>query len=128
VPFFFLRSYPPFADDDQKRLFEQIKSANYNFNDPVWDNISAGAKDLVSKVLVADPDKRLTLKGILNHPWMQADEDLISDTTLSGTKDQLKRFQARRRLRKAIVGIRSTIRMKTLMAATKTAAALDRSS
>ena len=89
-----LSGYPPFADDDQKRLFEQIKAANYNFNDPVWDSISAGAKDLVSKVLVADPDKRYSAAQILAHPWLTADDAVIADTVLTGTKEQLKKFQA----------------------------------
>ena len=72
---------------------------------------------------MADPAHRLTAAGILSHPWLTADDATINDIVLSGTKEQLKRFQARRRLKKAIVGIRSTIRMKALMAATKTAAA-----
>jgi len=120
--FILLSGYPPFADDDQKRLFEQIKAANYNFNDPVWDSISAGAKDLVSKTLVADPDVRLSAAGILAHPWLTADDAVIPDEILSGTKEQLARFQARRRLKKAIVGIRSTIRMRMMMKASAAAA------
>jgi|TARA_B110000285_G_scaffold230683_1_gene297753 serine/threonine protein kinase len=28
-------------------------------------------KDLISKLLVADPSKRLTAGGALSHPWMK---------------------------------------------------------
>jgi len=107
-------------------LFEQIKAAAYSFNDPVWDSISAPARDLVSKILVADPARRLKAAEILRHPWMTMDDDAIPDVALTATRDQLRRFQARKRLKKAINGIRSTIRMKLLLAA-KTAAAAERS-
>jgi len=91
----------------------------------VWESVSEGAKDLVSKILTADPAKRLKGSEILRHPWMMADDAFIPDVALTGTTAQLKRFQARRRLKKAIQGIRSTIRMKLLMAA-RTAATLER--
>ena len=47
-----------------------------------WDNISAGAKDLVAKMLRKRPEKRLTVQQILNHPWVVSeapDEDLGAD-------------------------------------------------
>jgi hypothetical protein len=106
--------------------FESIKAAAYSFNDPVWDNVSDLAKDLVSKILVADPARRLKAADILKHPWMTVDDAVIPDVNLDAARDQLRRFQARRRLKKAIQGIRSTIRMKLLLAA-KTAAAAERS-
>lgn len=117
--------YPPFADEDQKRLFELIKGGHYSFDDPVWDAVTEGAKDLLRKILVVNPEKRFKAVDILRHPWMVAENEAIPDAPLSGTLEQLKRFNARRRLKKAMQGIRSTVRMKILMAA-KTAAALDR--
>lgn len=124
--FILLSGYPPFADEDQKRLFEQIKAAAYSFADPVWDSISDMAKDLIAKILVPDPARRLKASEILRHPWMTLDDEMINNVALSGTREQLKRFQARRRLKKAIQGIRSTVRMKMLLAA-RTAAAVERS-
>jgi hypothetical protein len=53
---------------------------------------------------------------------LTADDAVIPDEILSGTKEQLARFQARRRLKKAIVGIRSTIRMRMMMKASAAAA------
>lgn len=84
------------------------------------------AKDLISKILVPDPARRLKASEILRHPWMTLDDEMINNVALAGTREQLKRFQARRRLKKAIQGIRSTVRMKMLLAA-RTAAAVERS-
>ena len=50
----------PFYDEDQFELFESIKNGNYNMDDPIWGGISTDAKDLVSKLLIVDPSKRIT--------------------------------------------------------------------
>jgi hypothetical protein len=43
---------PTNADDDNDAvLFEKIKSGNYDADDPIWENISAQAKDVVAKLL-----------------------------------------------------------------------------
>jgi calcium/calmodulin-dependent protein kinase I len=40
------------ADDDNDAvLFEKIKSGNYDADDPIWENISIEAKDVVAKLL-----------------------------------------------------------------------------
>jgi hypothetical protein len=41
---------PP-DDDNDAVLFEKIKSGNYDADDPIWENISAQAKDIVAKLL-----------------------------------------------------------------------------
>lgn len=38
-------------DDNDAVLFEKIKSGNYDADDPIWENISAEAKDVVAKLL-----------------------------------------------------------------------------
>ena len=40
-----------------------------------WQTVSDEAKDFISKILVADPDKRITIEGMQNHPWMSKDLD-----------------------------------------------------
>lgn len=112
-----LCGYPPFMDDDQPKLFAAIKAARYDFDDPVWAPVSDDAKDLIRHILVADPAKRFKADDILHHSWMMADASMIPDVALAGTVDQLKRFNARRRLKKAMAGVRTTVRMKMLLAA-----------
>jgi serine/threonine protein kinase len=52
-------------------LFEKIKKGNYDADDPIWENISADAKDIVAKLLTVDTKKRLTAEQALQHPWVQ---------------------------------------------------------
>lgn len=67
-----LSGKPPFGDEvksDINTLYSNIRVVNYNFNDPIWDGISKGAKDIISKFLVRDPSLRLEAGNAINHSW-----------------------------------------------------------
>jgi serine/threonine protein kinase len=40
-------------------------------NTPLWENVSEAAKDLVKRMLIVDPGKRITVQEILNHCWLR---------------------------------------------------------
>lgn len=40
VLFILLGGYPPFYDESEPALFEQIRKGKFNFDDPVWDAVS----------------------------------------------------------------------------------------
>ena len=54
--------------------------------------VSAPAKDLVAKLLVVDPKRRLSAAQVLEHPWMRQDESLLGDRldTLSRMASSLR--------------------------------------
>ncbi|VDN26505.1 unnamed protein product [Gongylonema pulchrum] len=58
---------PPFECKDPKDTYSLITGAKYKFPD----NVSAGARDLISKLLVKDPADRLSLADVLEHPWIR---------------------------------------------------------
>lgn len=76
-PFYFrLGGYEPFAtaeDTDNTMIYERIIKCDYKFDDLYWENISLSAKDVISKLLVLDPAKRLTAiyKKCLEHKICQ---------------------------------------------------------
>ena len=125
-----LCGYPPFVSekDDQRELFAMIKAGTYVFDPAEWSVISDSAKDLIKKILVTDPSKRLTAAGILTHPWMTADSATIASTPLGGTIEAMKKFNARRRLKRTMKAVRAIVRMKLLMGfrIAKAAAAAER--
>ena len=84
VTFILLSGTPPFYEEDNFALFEQIKNCDYEFDEEVWKDVSAEAKDFVSKILVADPKKRMTSEQIFQHPWMKA--ELSNKVTLKAAK------------------------------------------
>ncbi|MBN3315572.1 MKNK2 kinase, partial [Atractosteus spatula] len=55
----------------QNMLFESIQEGKYEFPEKDWAHISAGAKDLISKLLVRDAKNRLSAAQVLQHPWVQ---------------------------------------------------------
>ena len=61
VLFIMLSGLQPFVDSDDKfEIYDKIKRCDYNFNAPMWSNVSEEAKDFISKLLVVDPEARLT--------------------------------------------------------------------
>lgn len=57
---------PPFLAKTYDETYMKIKKAKYKFPDFVSD----GARNLISQLLVVDPEKRLPLEDVLKHPWI----------------------------------------------------------
>lgn len=64
----FLVGNPPFEAETNTETYRRITKVDLHF--PSY--CSDGAKDLVRKLLQHDPFKRLSLDGILEHPWIKA--------------------------------------------------------
>lgn len=75
-----------------------------------FEQVSAAAKDLISKLLVRDPKKRLTADKVLEHEFITNFEEL-PDEHLLDTVEGLKRFNARRRFKKAMLATVAMERM-----------------
>jgi len=59
---------PPFETTDIKLTYKKIKECSYSF--PPNHNLSSNAKDLIMKILRREPEKRLGLNEILQHPFI----------------------------------------------------------
>lgn len=53
---------PPFNAENDLEVMRLIKIGKYYIGGSVWDRVSAGAKDLVMKLLEYNPAKRFTIK------------------------------------------------------------------
>ncbi|KAI3520865.1 hypothetical protein L1887_10317 [Cichorium endivia] len=58
----------PFDDENIPNLFKKIKGGIYTLPS----HLSPGARDLIPRLLVVDPMKRMTIPEIRAHPWFQA--------------------------------------------------------
>ncbi|XP_061389347.1 peripheral plasma membrane protein CASK isoform X2 [Musca vetustissima] len=86
------------------RLQNSIARGRLSFEAPEWKSISASAKDLVSKMLAANPHHRLSITQVLEHPWIR-DRDKLQRQHLADTVEELKRYNARRKLKGAVQAI-----------------------
>ena len=69
--YYLLSGELPFFRDNDLHRFQAIKDCDWNFDPPIFQDISAEAKDLITKLLVRDPSKRLSAKQILEHEWVK---------------------------------------------------------
>ncbi|XP_072517755.1 phosphorylase kinase, gamma 1b (muscle) [Salminus brasiliensis] len=66
-----LAGSPPFWHRKQMLMLRMILAGKYNFSSPEWDDRSDTVKDLISRLLVVDPQSRYTATDALNHPFFQ---------------------------------------------------------
>uniref|UniRef100_A0A4W5KNI9 Calcium/calmodulin dependent protein kinase I n=1 Tax=Hucho hucho TaxID=62062 RepID=A0A4W5KNI9_9TELE len=76
ISYILLCGYPPFYDENDAKLFEQILKAEYEFDSPYWDDISDSAKDFICHLIEKDFMKRYTTDKALQHPWICGDTAL----------------------------------------------------
>nr|XP_020658443.1 calcium/calmodulin-dependent protein kinase type II delta chain [Pogona vitticeps] len=103
ILYILLVGYPPFWDEDQHRLYQQIKAGAYDFPSPEWDTVTPEAKDLINKMLTINPAKRINASEALKHPWICQRSTVASMMHRQETVDCLKKFNARRKLKGAIL-------------------------
>lgn len=75
VLYILLCGFPPFYNENTVKLYECIKKGSFEYPSPFWDNVSEDAKDLINRLLVVDPKKRLTAIDALNHNWITGKSD-----------------------------------------------------
>ena len=97
-------------------MFKLIRAGDYSLSNRGWPQISAPAKDLVSRMLKVEPTRRITCEQILSHPWLTLDSALVPNIKLSGAVADIKKQLARRRFKKAIEVVLLTVRLKLSMA------------
>ncbi|XP_048761837.1 calcium/calmodulin-dependent protein kinase type II delta chain-like isoform X5 [Ostrea edulis] len=103
ILYILLVGYPPFWDEDQPRLYAQIKAGAYDYPSPEWDTVTPEAKNLINSMLTVNPAKRINATEALKHPWICQRERVASVVHRQETVDCLKKFNARRKLKGAIL-------------------------
>uniref|UniRef100_A0A8D0H237 non-specific serine/threonine protein kinase n=1 Tax=Sphenodon punctatus TaxID=8508 RepID=A0A8D0H237_SPHPU len=76
-----LCGYPPFYSKHHSRTIpkdmrKKIMTGSFEFPEEEWSQISEMAKDIVRKLLKVKPEERLTIEGVLDHPWLNSTEAL----------------------------------------------------
>uniref|UniRef100_A0A670JVJ4 calcium/calmodulin-dependent protein kinase n=1 Tax=Podarcis muralis TaxID=64176 RepID=A0A670JVJ4_PODMU len=122
ILYILLVGYPPFWDEDQHKLYQQIKAGAYDFPSPEWDTVTPEAKNLINQMLTINPAKRITAHEALKHPWVCQRSTVASMMHRQETVECLKKFNARRKL-KVRTGVYYRLGRQTTAPATMSAAA-----
>ena len=93
-----LCGYPPFrvardCKDAKSKLFKQIVAGKVHFDRGTsWDAISDAAKDFLHKLLIVDPNRRMTAEQAEEHPWFA--EQGVRNTHDTHLQDSLSEMAA----------------------------------
>ncbi|KAM4574679.1 calcium/calmodulin-dependent protein kinase type IV [Fundulus diaphanus] len=110
ILYILLCGFEPFFDPrGDQYMYSRILNCDYEFVSPWWDEVSLNAKDLVSKLIVLDPHKRLSVREALQHPWVLGKAARFSH--MDTTQRKLQEFNARRKLKAAMKAVVATSRM-----------------
>lgn len=99
ITYILLSSHIPFDGDGESEVFERILSACYSFPSPLWDPVSAKAKDFISKIFVVEPKQRMTADQCLDHEWLTTTP--LSSEPLHKSSSSFAKFQESQRALKA---------------------------
>ncbi|KAL0134112.1 hypothetical protein PUN28_001158 [Cardiocondyla obscurior] len=80
------------------RLRDAICRGRVQMETALWDPISEPAKDLIQRMLTTDVNHRITIQEVLNHKWLRG----AARVHLGDTIEELKKFNARRKLKDAV--------------------------
>ncbi|KAF3442777.1 hypothetical protein FNV43_RR16694 [Rhamnella rubrinervis] len=100
-----LSGVPPFWAESEQDIFDEVLHGDLDFSSDPWPRISEGAKNLVRKMLVRDPKKRLTAHEVLCHPWIQVDGVAPDKPLDSAVLTRLKQFSAMNKIKKMALRI-----------------------
>ncbi|XP_027333835.1 calcium-dependent protein kinase 2-like isoform X2 [Abrus precatorius] len=78
----------------------RIITCHIDFESHPWPSISNSAKDLVRKMLIKDPKKRITSAQVLEHPWLKEGGNASDKPIDSAVLSRMKQFRAMNKLKK----------------------------
>lgn len=107
IMYLILSGKPPFNGVNDQIILKKVYEGKFNFDGPEWQNISADAKDLISKMLTFDFNNRITARKCLEHKWIK-ELGKVEDHKLSlpiGKRSlrNLKTFKAESKMQEAIM-------------------------
>lgn len=74
--YFLLSGRTPFDDKSVQRILENVLVGHWRWRGKNWANVSSSAKNLIRQLLQAEPERRLTARQMLAHPWVNGSLNL----------------------------------------------------
>ena len=71
IMYILLSGRPPFGGDNDKEIMDKVIIGKYDLETSPFDKLSSSGKDLIQKLLMIEPNKRLSAEQALTHPWFK---------------------------------------------------------
>ncbi len=101
-----LCGYPPFQDESEEKLIYEIKNAKIVFKEEDWINITQEAKNIITKILTIEPNKRLSAAEALKDPWITKFSNSRMkelENNVINVNFKIRRFSSKQKLEQATV-------------------------
>ncbi|XP_010251583.1 PREDICTED: calcium-dependent protein kinase 1-like [Nelumbo nucifera] len=105
ILYILLSGVPPFWGENEQGIFDAVLRGNIDFSSDPWPSISSSAKDLVKKMLRADPNERISAVEVLSHPWIREDGDASDEPIDIAVLTRMKQFRAMNKLKKVALQV-----------------------
>ncbi|XP_049521449.1 myosin light chain kinase, smooth muscle-like isoform X2 [Dermacentor silvarum] len=108
-----LSGLSPFMGDSDTDTFNNIVRVDFDFDDPVFETISAVAKDFMCQLIVKNPRHRMSAEQCLEHEWLCV-VPKRGASSLPLPTDKLKKFVVRRKWLKSGNALKALSRMTNM--------------
>ena len=117
ILYILLGGYPPFIDDNQRKLFRKIRKGEYEFHEEYWAPVSMDAKNLISNLLCVKAERRLTAREALQSNWiaLASDEDLVKND-MGANLIEMRKFNGKRKFRAAVMSVIAANKLRNFLA------------
>jgi calcium-dependent protein kinase len=102
IMYILLTGEPPFFGQIASETFDLVQKGIYNTSKPNWKNLSENAKDLISKFLIIDQNKRITVQQALKHPWITENKKNV-EVDIIDIKNKITKFSSLQKFQQSIL-------------------------
>ncbi|XP_013889961.1 death-associated protein kinase 1 [Austrofundulus limnaeus] len=104
ITYILLSGASPFLGDNKQETLANVSAVDYSFDEEFFSNTSVLAKDFISRLLVKDPKKRMTIQDTLQHPWIKPKDtqQALSRKESAVNMEKFKKFAARRKWKQSV--------------------------
>lgn len=74
------------------QMLSKMRSGTYPMKGAVWDTISDHAKDFIQCLLQANPEQRLSINRLLDHPWLESASVTVNPEIVSQVLSNVEHF------------------------------------
>ena len=104
IMYILLSGRPPFGGDNDKEIMDKVALGKYDLSTSPFDKLSNSGKDLIKKLLIMDPHKRISAQEALQHPWFKENK----------SRDLYNRIKDESTLRKLIRNLKNYKRVSII--------------